>query len=374
MSSKLFTSLIQQPNRHNPKPYTAFQHSLLSSLLTFFAAVSLLFALRQTLVVHDSAMIIADTLGAITGGLLLYKLKKKRKVAQIARMTTYFMFVFLLVFSFVNQNREFGLVWSIFFPAFAILLNGIRFGLSITILYYLILLPMAYLGIGVWDNGAWTFQAFLRFTAASFGTVFVISLAEHSRERVFRTMHLMHEKERRNSRKLHELSCKDHLTELYNRRKLQEIFPKKVDSASRDSTYFCFFLLDIDFFKLYNDTYGHQMGDKTLKEVARIMHEHLRRSDDMVFRVGGEEFGGIILGSSRAVIEERLNTILTAIRNANIEHKSSDVAAHLTASIGAVIYQPKLVCHGFEYQFSEADKALYDCKSRGRDCISIVEI
>lgn len=374
MPSKIFTYLLQERGQYNSRPHTAFQHSLLSSLLTFFAVISTLFVLRQTLFVHDTHMIIADSTGAVVGALLLYKLKKKRKVVQIARITTYFMFLFFLLFSFVNQNREFGLIWSLFFPAFAILLNGMRFGLSITVLYYLILLPMAYQGIGVWEGGAWTLQAFLRFTAASFGTVFVISLAEHSRERVFKTLHLMHERERRNSRKLHDLSRRDHLTELYNRRKLQEVFPKKVDSASRDNTYFCFFLLDIDFFKPYNDTYGHQMGDKTLKEVARIMHEHLRRSDDMVFRVGGEEFGGIILGGSRAVIEERLNTILTAIRNANIEHKSSEVAAHLTASIGAVIYQPKLVCHGFEHQFSEADKTLYDCKSHGRNCISIVEI
>ncbi len=374
MSSKIYAILRQQPGQYNAKPYTAFQHSLLSSLLGFFTIVAILFALRQALFVHDLTMIVADTMGAIIGGLLLYKLKKKRKVAQTAKQTTYFLFLFFLLFSIVNQNREFGLIWSIFFPGFAILLNGMRFGLSITTLYYLILLPFAYQGIGIWEDGAWTMQAFLRFSAASFGTILVISLAEHSRERVFKTMHLMHEKERRNARKLHELSHRDHLTELYNRRKLQEIFPKKIDSATRDNTYFCFFLLDIDFFKLYNDTYGHQMGDSALKEVANVMRENLRRSNDMVFRVGGEEFGGIILGASKEVIEERLNTIQTALCSANIEHRSSEVARHLTASIGAVISQPLEVCHGFENQFFEADRALYDCKSKGRNCISVVEM
>ncbi len=374
MPSKIFARTSQQPGQYNAKPYTAFHYSLLSSLLSFFTVIALLFTLRQLFFVHDLTMIVADAIGALTGGFLLYKLKTKRNVTQISRITIYFMFLFFLLFSFVNQNREFGLIWSFFFPAFAILLNSIRFGLIITVLYYLILLPLAYQGIGIWEDGAWTLQAFFRFSAASFGTVFVISLAEHSRERVFKTMHLMHEKERRNAKKLHELSCRDHLTELYNRRKLQEVFPKKIDSASRDNTYFCFFLLDIDFFKLYNDTYGHQMGDKTLKEVARIMQENLRRSNDMVFRVGGEEFGGIILGASKTVIEERLNTMLAAINSANISHQTSEVAEHLTVSIGAVIYQPQMVCHGFEHQFSKADKALYDCKSKGRNCISVVEI
>lgn len=374
MPSKIFARISQQPGQYNTKPYTAFQYSLLSSLLSFFTVVALLFTLRQTFFVHDLTMIIADTVGAVIGGFLLYKLKTKRNVAHIARNTTYFLFLFFLLFSIVNQNREFGLIWSIFFPAFAILLNGMRFGLSMTFLYYLILLPFAYQGIGVWENGAWTLQAFFRFSAASFGSIFVISLAEHSRERVFKTMYLMHERERRYARKLHELSHRDHLTELYNRRKLQEMFPKKIDSATRDNTYFCFFLLDIDFFKLYNDTYGHQMGDSTLVEVANIMQKNLRRSNDMVFRVGGEEFGGIILGASKAVIEERLNTLQAAICNANIEHRSSEVAKHLTASIGAVISQPQEICHCFEKQFFEADKALYDCKSKGRNCISVVEI
>jgi diguanylate cyclase (GGDEF)-like protein len=116
------------------------------------------------------------------------------------------------------------------------------------------------------------------------------------------------------------------------------------------------------------------MGDSALKEVANIMLENLRRSNDMVFRVGGEEFGGIILGASKEVIEERLNTIQTALCSANIEHRSSEVARHLTASIGAVISQPMEVCHGFENQFFEADRALYDCKSKGRNCISVVEM
>lgn len=374
MPSNIFAILRQQPGQYNAKPYTAFQHSLLSSLLGFFTVVAILFALRQAFFVHDLSMVTADIIGAITGGFLLYKLKTAKKVAQIARATTYFLFLFFVLFSIVNQNREFGLIWSIFFPAFAILLNGMRFGLSITTLYYLILLPFAYEGIGVWEDGAWTLQAFFRFSAASLGTVFVISLAEHSRERVFRTMHLMHEKERRNAQKLHELSHRDHLTELYNRRKLQEMFPKKIDCAARNNTFFSFFLLDIDYFKLYNDTYGHQMGDNALKEVANIMQENLHRSNNMVFRVGGEEFGGIILGASKEIIEERLNSIQAAISSACIEHKTSEVARHLTASIGAVISQPVEICHCFETQFFEADKALYDCKSKGRNCISIVEM
>jgi len=187
-------------------------------------------------------------------------------------------------------------------------------------------------------------------------------------------LHLMHEKERRNAKKMRDLSNRDHLTGLYNRRKLQELFQERINSATRDSTCFCFFLLDIDFFKLYNDTYGHQMGDMTLQTVAGIMLKNLRRSNDLIFRIGGEEFGGIILGASKELIEEHLRSILADLTQANIEHSTNSVADHLTASIGAVISQPKQHQYSFDKQFSEADKALYDCKEKGRNCISVIAL
>ncbi len=373
--TRRFLSLISQRHTlYNARSFSVFQYSLLLFLLSSFTLMTLLFALREYLFPHDVTMIIADIVGAFAGSILLINLLKHKNLKQIVSYTTLFLFFFLLAFSIINQNREFGLIWSIFFPAFAILLMGVRFGLVISLLYYSILFPFAYSGIGVWENGAWTLQAFLRFSIASVGAVFVLSLGEYSRERAFRTLNHMRAKERRTARKLWELSNKDHLTDLYNRRKLQEVFPQKIDSASRSDTCFCFFLLDVDYFKQYNDTYGHQQGDKALKSIADILRTTLRRDNDIVFRLGGEEFGGIILGRSNEAIKGRLDAIMENIRAAGIEHKTSTAASYLSVSIGAVISQPLLVCHFLDYQFSAADNALYQCKSSGRDCCSVVEL
>ena len=254
------------------------------------------------------------------------------------------------------------------------MLKGIRFGLAITAVYYLVLLSFAYAGIGIWEYGNWSLQSFLRLAMASFGTVFVISLAEYNRERAFKALHLLHERERRSARKLRELSFKDHLTDLYNRRKLQETYPQTIDIASRENSYFCFFILDVDYFKNYNDTYGHQMGDRVLKEIAGILKHALRRSDDHLFRIGGEEFGGIVLGSAKEAIEERLKSVQEKIRSAAIEHRGSETGTCVTVSIGAAISRPINVCHSFETLFFHADKALYRCKENGRDCLSVVEV
>ncbi|WP_345976407.1 GGDEF domain-containing protein [Sulfurimonas sp. HSL3-7] len=374
MPKNILAVLNQQIGQYDSKAYTAFQYALLLSLLGFFSAASSFFTIKQLFSFHDTQMFIADASAAAVSLGLLRHLVRYKNFSLVATYTIYFLFLFLLTFSIVSQNRDFGLVWSLFFPAFAILLKGVRFGLAITAVYYVILLSFAYNGIGVWEEGAWSMQAFLRLAVASFGTVFVISLAEYNRERTFKALHLLHERERRNAKKLRELSHKDHLTDLYNRRKLHEIYPQKMDIASRENSYFCFFILDVDYFKNYNDTYGHQMGDKALKKVADILKNVLRRSDDHVFRIGGEEFGGIIAGRSKESIEERLQSIQKSIRSARIEHKSSKAAAYLTASIGAVVSRPIEVCHTFESKFFQADKALYHCKENGRNSISLVAI
>ncbi|MCJ7765372.1 MAG: GGDEF domain-containing protein, partial [Thiovulaceae bacterium] len=232
----------------------------------------------------------------------------------------------------------------------------------------------AYRGIGIWQDGAWTLQAFLDFTLASTAAVLLLSLGEYNRERTANALALLHAQERHNARKLRELSNRDHLTDLYNRRKLQEVFPQKMENASKKESYFCFFLLDIDYFKQYNDEYGHQKGDEALRNIADILKTTLRRNNDIVFRVGGEEFGGIILGRSKEAIKERLDTVQRDIRGANIEHKTSKAASYLSVSLGAVISHPFEVCHCFDEQFSTADNALYTCKESGRNCSSIVEL
>ncbi len=92
-------------------------------------------------------------------------------------------------------------------------------------------------------------------------------------------------------KKLQELSITDELTTLYNRRYFNDIFPKLINSAKREDLSVCFAIMDIDYFKAYNDTYGHICGDNALTSVSKSLKDSLSRADDYCFRLGGEEFG-----------------------------------------------------------------------------------
>jgi len=91
--------------------------------------------------------------------------------------------------------------------------------------------------------------------------------------------------------KLNSLSITDPLTELYNRRHFEEIFNKQFSRLNRNKQKFAFMMIDIDFFKDYNDSFGHLQGDAVLKEISNILKKTFLRPTDFVFRLGGEEFG-----------------------------------------------------------------------------------
>jgi len=126
-----------------------------------------------------------------------------------------------------------------------------------------------------------------------------------------------------------------------------------------------FCITDIDNFKLYNDTYGHQKGDETLKIVAEIKQQSIGDTDNhFVIRLGGEEFGGFIFDSTNP--KESIDTFFEKLKNTNIEHKENKPYEICTISMGAVI------CHGankfdFTKIYQLADEALYEAKKNGKN-------
>ena len=127
---------------------------------------------------------------------------------------------------------------------------------------------------------------------------------------------------------------------------------------------------DIDHFKAVNDNYGHQKGDEVLQIVAKALKSHLRRSEDYAFRLGGEEFGGIVMAES----EQKLTAIAEDIRHAiemlAIEHKSNSVSDVVTASFGMrLIHQ--FENEDFDSMYKEADDALYRAKDLGKNRVVV---
>jgi diguanylate cyclase (GGDEF)-like protein/PAS domain S-box-containing protein len=167
---------------------------------------------------------------------------------------------------------------------------------------------------------------------------------------------------------IEEISITDALTNIYNRRHFNEIFPKFVNSAKRDNEIISFLIIDIDFFKQYNDTYGHQMGDNILKAVSNSLKESTNRVDDYCFRLGGEEFGILFKSKNKYKSLIFANKILKNIEALKLEHKSSKVSNYITVSMGLYTKQA-IDIYDIEDVYRDADKMLYKAKEAGRNTL-----
>lgn len=168
------------------------------------------------------------------------------------------------------------------------------------------------------------------------------------------------------NRALEKLSSQDGLTGIANRRQFDAVLVKEWNRAMRNRSPLSLLMLDIDYFKLYNDTYGHQQGDWCLKEVAQVLKNNEKRPADLAARYGGEEFAVILPETAANGAYEIALTILTMIRETAIPHKTSKVCDCLTASLGVATMN---VDRGTlaDILINQADRALYQAKEQGRN-------
>lgn len=157
------------------------------------------------------------------------------------------------------------------------------------------------------------------------------------------------------------LSVTDALTGLSNRRYFDAIFEKEIKIAARNKTSISFAMVDIDYFKRYNDLYGHPDGDISLAKVAGVLSASLMRPNDYAFRLGGEEFGLVLSGLNAVQSFEFFDRIRNRIEKLGIEHSESDVSEFVTVSLGAyVVHDASLIDQ--DRLYAEADRALYEAK------------
>jgi diguanylate cyclase (GGDEF)-like protein len=163
------------------------------------------------------------------------------------------------------------------------------------------------------------------------------------------------------NKKLEHVSYVDSLTNLHNRRYFNLVYDRELKQAKRENSYITFMMLDIDYFKQYNDTYGHIEGDVALKSVAKVLKETLKRPNDYVFRLGGEEFGVLLTKTDESNSAKLGRDICDSVRGRKIKHENSKVNEYLTISIGIVC------CVADEILISRSDEMLYEAKATGRD-------
>lgn len=166
--------------------------------------------------------------------------------------------------------------------------------------------------------------------------------------------------------KLHNLSSQDGLTGIANRRKLDDVLEKEWKRLYREKQPLSLILCDLDFFKMYNDHYGHQAGDTCLKAVASVIEKSFNRSGDLAARYGGEEFVSVLSNTDIKGAVYMAELIRVAVENLEIEHVKSNVSPHVTLSLGvsSCIPGPGL---SIEKLIDAADKSLYLAKQQGRN-------
>jgi diguanylate cyclase (GGDEF)-like protein len=162
---------------------------------------------------------------------------------------------------------------------------------------------------------------------------------------------------------LRQQSIRDPNTGLYNRRYLEETSSRELRRMERSGQPMAMIMLDVDHFKQFNDTFGHEAGDLVLKQVASTLLDHARESD-VVSRYGGEEFALMMPGTSLADAAERAEALRKAIKQLHLTHRGHTLGT-ITASFGVSAF-PDLGASWVEI-VNAADRSLYQAKADGRD-------
>lgn len=167
-------------------------------------------------------------------------------------------------------------------------------------------------------------------------------------------------------KKLEEYSYQDGLTEIANRRFFEDSYQREWLNAQREQQPLTLILLDIDYFKQYNDHNGHLLGDACLKQIAQILKKSVSRPRDLVARFGGEEFILILPDTTQASAIEVVERILQSIRTADICHSTSPLDQRLSVSLGVKTIIPTQKNDKMAF-LKEVDQNLYLAKERGRN-------
>ncbi|MFZ6819804.1 diguanylate cyclase domain-containing protein [Undibacterium sp. Ji22W] len=158
----------------------------------------------------------------------------------------------------------------------------------------------------------------------------------------------------------------DSLTSLYNRRFFDEHYKMSLGQAIRQKHPLSIFMVDIDYFKQYNDYYGHPAGDKILIQVASTLKSQISRSSDMLARYGGEEFVMVLPNMTEENAMQFANKLITAVSQLALPHVKSRIEKRITISIGISTYDPNQH-REVSALIDAADTALYKAKQQGRN-------
>lgn len=196
---------------------------------------------------------------------------------------------------------------------------------------------------------------------------------QYRMEKVADYLHESNQELQDENQKLENMTLEDPLTGLYNRRYFEMHLEKEWKKAVRRKIKLTLIVVDVDYFKLFNDTYGHAEGDDCLKKIAESLKSSLKRPGDIIARIGGEEFVALLPESDEGGALTVALTMQKSLAREAIVHATSPVNDYVTVSIGMASATPEEAVTALGL-FKAADKALYKAKTKGRNQLVVGEM
>lgn len=296
---------------------------------------------------------------AISIILVLIVRYKKALNAAVNILLFGFGIFFLVMFAFGIADHQ-SIVWYFIYPIITLFLMGEKKGsalcLSLIIATILVYEFKDFLPFYTpYPKGLVT-----RLVASYILSYFLILITEIARRKTEEKLHFT-------MAELQEKAIRDGLTNLYNRRYLDEVWALILRQAPNIDKRIAFIMIDLDYFKKYNDSFGHQKGDEVLKTFAGILDSLILRKTDHVFRYGGEEFSILLYGTNEENAVSLCENIQKELNNKAINHPNSSLGI-VTVSIGLTIVPIENNLNP-ENIMKAADDALYQAKNTGRNKI-----
>ncbi len=342
--------------------YNSVKVKIIAHLTVFGAIFILLFSVYMFIIGNYPNAIIELSV-ALLGLTSLKYFARKKKVDIIANIDIALLFLLFLYLFVSGGYKGTGLLWMYCIPVAVLFTKGNKKGLICLIGYFTVVLVFIALHFLNILNLKFSNSLIIMFVLSFIVLSFFIYSFERMKERAEKLLHEKMIEIKKLNRELKHLSSYDSLTQVYNRRMIMDEIEKEIDRFKRYNHQFCVALLDIDHFKIANDTYGHQFGDEVLTTICNIIKSNVLRKTDSIGRYGGEEFLVLIPETELNGANVLAKRIKNQISKINFISPGQEKVT-ITASLGIAQYEKY---DDIESILTKADKALYKAKHNGRN-------
>ncbi len=333
-----------------------------------FGLLGVVITLLMTVVNWLSDMHTLSYVNAFMGAfftIFIIEVKRGKHLDRVLRTGSGVFGVLILYLYFSDGFASKTYLWMYTYPIIAIALGGLKSGrIQFLVSYMLVIIGTAIL----WINGTYSYEpvVLIRFSLSLFVVFTISSYMEATSEQE-------HELLQRNFKALEiarkdllELTIRDSLTGLFNRRYLDEVLPLAITQSRRYHDSVSVLMIDVDFFKKYNDYYGHQKGDEALQKVAQVLLDGIKRENDYVCRYGGEEFAVIMNKCNNEAVDSYARSVVAGFEKLNETHRFG-IEERITVSIGTATSDLVDALDTKESLIKRADTALYAANRLGRN-------